>query len=113
MNGGDMNGGDITGVHELKTWPDAFEAVASGDKTFEWRRSDRNFEPGDIVTLYEWDPTTEQYTGRSICADVGFVLRAPAFGVPEGYCVFSLIDVGLVRKDLRPDRRPAQAKDPT
>jgi hypothetical protein len=88
----------MTGLHHLKTWPSAFNAVAAGDKTFEWRKTDRHFEEGDVVTLHEWNPETEQYTGRCVTADVGYVLRAPDFGVPEGYCAFSLIDVGDVSR---------------
>lgn len=84
---------ETTGFHELKTWPEAFGAIDDGWKTFEWRKADRNFEEGDRVLLREWDPTKETYTGRELSAEVGFVLRAPAFGVPEGYCAFSLIDV--------------------
>lgn len=84
---------DLTGCHELKAWPEAFDAVWAGDKPFEFRKADRNFQPGDWVRLRRWDPTTEQYTGPEITADVGFVLRGPAFGVPEGYCVFGLLDV--------------------
>ena len=38
--------------HELKTLPSYFEAVLSGDKTFEIRdNSDRGFQRGDIVDL--------------------------------------------------------------
>lgn len=83
-----------TGFHELKTWPEPFEAVWSGDKLFEWRKADRNFVEGDRVRLREWDPKTSDYTGRELTADVGFVLRGPSpFGVPEGFCIFSLLDV--------------------
>lgn len=82
-----------SGCHELKTWPDAFWAVFTGDKTFEFRKADRTFEPGDWVHLREWDPETDEYTGKAVSADIGFVLHGPAFGVPEGYCVFSLLEV--------------------
>ncbi len=84
----------MTTIHRLKTWPEAFAEVHCGAKTFEWRRDDRPFAEGDVVVLNEWEPTHERYTGRRIVADVGFVLRAPAFGVPDGFCVFSLVDVG-------------------
>lgn len=42
--------------HELKTWPQYFCRVADGTKTFEVRKNDRGFQPGDEVILKEWDP---------------------------------------------------------
>lgn len=44
-------------VHALKCWPRFFSALADGSKTFEFRdASDRTFEVGDLLQLYEWDP---------------------------------------------------------
>lgn len=43
-------------THELKIWPQFFEAVKSGVKTFELRVNDREFQTGDMVRLVEWDP---------------------------------------------------------
>ncbi len=44
-------------VHALKCWPRFFAALADGSKTFEFRdASDRTFEVGDLLQLYEWDP---------------------------------------------------------
>lgn len=42
--------------HELKIWPQYYERVADGTKTFEVRNNDRDFQPGDEITLHEWDP---------------------------------------------------------
>lgn len=79
-------------AHKLKTWPQPFEAVLSGEKTFEWRKDDRGVEQNDLVMLEEWDPELG-YTGRRVTGSIGYVLRAPAFGVPEGFCVFSVIEL--------------------
>ena len=37
-----------TWVHNLKAWPEFFDAVADGRKTFEVRRNDRGYREGDI-----------------------------------------------------------------
>jgi len=42
--------------HELKIWPQYYEAVANGSKTFELRKNDREFQKGDEVVLKEYDP---------------------------------------------------------
>ena len=78
--------------HDLKTWPVFFQAILDGDKAFEARRNDRNFEADDWLLLREWDPTTGDYTGRSIRRRVGFILRGPGYGIETGYCVMSLAD---------------------
>jgi len=76
-------------IHTLKTWPEPFRAVVDGRKTWEFRKNDRDFREGDIVRLGEWDPTTEEYTCRSSSHQVGYILTS-GFGLPEGYCIFSL-----------------------
>lgn len=51
--------------HELKCWPEFYDEVASGRKTFEIRQNDRGFEVGDVLLLNEFKPDTG-YTGRSV-----------------------------------------------
>lgn len=84
---------DLTGPltrHELKTWPGYYEAVECGEKTFELRRNDRDFETGDVLVLREWDPE-HGYTGRSLERLVTYVLRnAEAFGLRSGFVVLGL-----------------------
>ena len=58
-----------------KIWPEFFEAVASGKKTFELRLNDFDINEGDTIVLQEWDPKTQEYTGRSIKKSVGSVVR--------------------------------------
>jgi hypothetical protein len=75
-------------VHDLKTWPEFFNAVEHGAKSFEIRKDDRNFQVGDILCLREWDPATKDYTGRSIRKTIRYILRdALQFGLQEGYAI--------------------------
>ena len=78
--------------HELKTWPDPFDAVWKWTKRAEFRRNDRNFRVEDAVTLREWVPETGEYTGREIYTCVLDVRSGPAFGIPEGYAMLSLAE---------------------
>jgi hypothetical protein len=75
-------------THTLKTWPEPFDAVDKGWKTFEIRKDDRNFQPGDKLVLQEWDPSTKQYTGREIHYMVRFVGRGAPY--PDGYACMSI-----------------------
>lgn len=79
-------------IHELKTWPDPFEAVWMGSKKAEFRKDDRGFRVGDGLTLKEWVPESENYTGREIYACITDLRRGPQFGIPEGFVMLSVSD---------------------
>ena len=74
--------------HRLKIEPAFFEAVISGRKNFEIRQNDRNFRPGDTVTLCEYRQDKSEFTGRTTGAVIGYVT---AFEQKQGYVVFSLV----------------------
>lgn len=52
-------------IHNLKTWPEYYEAVINGVKTFEARVNDRDFKVGDVLNLIEYDVNPKEYTGRN------------------------------------------------
>lgn len=60
-------------IIEKKVWPEYFEEILSGKKTFEVRLNDFEIEEGDTLLLKEWDSKTKNYTGREISKKVGFV----------------------------------------
>ena len=79
-------------THMLKILPRYFEAVLSGDKTFEIRdNSDREFQTGDLVVLREMDITKSvfQFTGRSVEKQITYVTN---FAQKENYVVFGMAD---------------------
>ena len=73
--------------HELKTWPEFFKPLWSGEKTFELRKDDRGFRAGDILHLREWSKT-DGYTGRSLVATATYVLSG--MGLRDNYVVIAL-----------------------
>ena len=78
----------LTGdLHRLKTWPEFYQAVKSGKKTFEVRKHDRYFKIGDLLCLQEWEPTTGKYTGQKRYVEITYILVGGQFGIEEGYCV--------------------------
>ena len=77
-------------IHELKTWNEYFDEVFMGHKTFEVRKADRPFAKGDTLILKEWNPKTEQYTGREMARGVSYVLEGGQFGVGKGFVVMAI-----------------------
>lgn len=100
--------------HDLKTWPEFFEAMLSGEKTFELRKDDRGFVTGDILLLREWNPATKEYSGRELTRKVTWLLghRAEAgcaatFGLLPGYVIMGIAGVA----QASPDRQVALDSD--
>ncbi|MCL6443412.1 MAG: DUF3850 domain-containing protein, partial [Alicyclobacillus sp.] len=93
-------------THELKIWPQYFEDVLNGSKTFEIRKNDRGYQVGDTLVLQEWvekareldfrppwqERTYGEYTGRECKRTVTYILNGPAFGIEDGFCVMGLAD---------------------
>ena len=49
-------------IHALKTEPNYYEDIKSGNKNFEIRKNDRDFRTGDYITLNELSDTRDEYT---------------------------------------------------
>jgi len=62
-------------IIEKKTWPEMFNQILSGKKTFDARIADFEINEGDILALREYDPIKKEYTGRKIEKKVTFVLK--------------------------------------
>jgi len=77
-------------IHELKTWIDSFTAIVSGMKRHEIRKNDRQFEPGDILVLREYDDKEGEPTGRNVIAAVTYVSRGGTWGLPVDLDVLSI-----------------------
>lgn len=73
--------------HELRCHSKYFQAAWVGDKTFEIRLNDRDFNERDEVVLEEFDPETDTYTGREI---EGIIRYLTDYEQRPGYVVFSI-----------------------
>lgn len=76
-------------VHELKTWPQYWEALESGAKTFEVRKLDRLFGVGDTLHLREWSPLSG-YSGREMKKTITYVMPGGQWGLSEGNCILGI-----------------------
>lgn len=90
-------------MHELKTWPEPFQAVLDERKHHEVRQLDRAFAVGDVLWLREWDPNAwgadapesnrighGRYTGRQLYVTVTYITKGGMFGLPSTICVMSI-----------------------
>lgn len=75
--------------HDLKCWPEFFQAIVDGRKTFEIRKDDRGFAVGDALTLREWDYEMACYTGRARVVEVTYIAR-DVFGIPSDVVVMGI-----------------------
>jgi len=97
----------VSKVHDLKCWPESFNAIRSGRKRFEVRVDDgRDYGVGDILRLREWDPDTAAYTGRMLAAEVTYLMRSAPHqpvALPAGVVVMSLMCRGDRLTGVGPD----------
>lgn len=84
--------------HELKTWPEYFDAIVKGRKLFEVRKNDRDFRVGDYLRLCEYDPELKRFTGNYIKKQISYILQG-GFGLPDDVCVMSLAPSGFSYAD--------------
>jgi len=76
-------------THELKCVNPAFQAKWDGNKNWEYRKDDRNYQENDILVEKEYDPTNNIYSGRAIEERVVWMIKGGVFGIPEGYVIMS------------------------
>ena len=74
--------------HDLKILPEYFGPVRLNLKNFEIRKQDRDFRPGDTLTLREFDGT--QYTGRTARRRITYIYSGGLYGVLPGYCIIGM-----------------------
>lgn len=115
-------------THHVKAAPVYFDAVNRGDKPFEIRKNDRDFQAGDTLILEEWDanrarpvmpappicippapapfseiPKAEdwRYTGQRLKATVSYVLHPNAAftGLEKDHVILGLVDVEFESDD--------------
>lgn len=74
-------------THFLKIYPEFFDDVKFGRKTFEVRKFDRNYKLGDVLVLKEYDGF--DYSGRYVAVRIVYLLDNPSF-CKEGYVILGI-----------------------
>lgn len=78
-------------IHELKTLPEYYDAVAKGVKTYELRFDDRDYAVGDLLLLREWE--NGQYSGRRLMVKITHILKGFE-GLKDGWAILSVKKFG-------------------
>lgn len=82
-------------IHRLKTLAPYWERIQQGDKTFEIRKNDRDFQVGDILELElienKHDPVMSYSMPPMIIkARVKYLFSGGQYGLEIGYCIMSI-----------------------
>ena len=93
--------------HELKCWPEYFQAIVDGRKTFEVRKNDRDFRVGDVLLLREYILASNLYTGGEKHVRVTYIMGSAHGGVTNGYVVMGISGGRFPRlRTTEPAQRP-------
>jgi len=73
-------------VHDLKIYPEYWEDIATGKKTFEVRKNDRDYQVGDLLLFRKFDHAKNDYLyfNEVMVCDVTYVVDLAKIGI-EGY----------------------------
>ena len=96
-------------MHELKCWPEFFEEILAGRKTFELRQDDRGFRAGDTLRLREWHPGRKEYTGRELEREVSYLMAGGGFGLLQGWVCMALESPEVAALRVERDRAEERA----
>lgn len=78
--------------HAIKIKEVYFKAVLSGEKTFEIRKNDRDYQVGDIIHFVPVDDECDMIIPHDPNAyKITYVFHGGEYGLEEGYCVFGII----------------------
>ena len=77
--------------HAIKIKEMYFNAVLSGEKTFEIRKNDRDYKVGDIIHFVPVDDECGMIIPHEPNAyKITYVFHGGEYGLEEGYCVFGI-----------------------
>lgn len=79
-------------IHRLKTLSKYYKAVVKGDKTFEVRKDDRDFQVGDKLSLMKYS-SNGNWMLESVTMTITYVLgrnEDEKMFVPDGYVILGI-----------------------
>ena len=87
--------------HAIKIKEVYFKAVLSGEKTFEIRKNDRDYQVGDIIHFVPVDDECGMIIPHDPNAyKITYVFHGGEYGLEEGYCVFGILPEAYDREKV-------------
>lgn len=77
-------------THELDSYPEQFEAIVQGLKTFMCGFNNQSFRVGDKLKINEFDPESILYTGRFTEVRVTYLQEGGDNDIPKDYVIMSI-----------------------
>lgn len=75
-------------LHTLKILPKYYVALVNGEKTFELRKNDRDYQVGDLITFTNTDGTPDK---KRIVFRITYILEnVSEYGLDDEYCILAL-----------------------
>lgn len=80
--------------HKIKIKKRYYDAVLKGEKTFEIRKNDRDYNVGDIINFIPIADDCDMILPHNQTSyKVTYVFHGGEYGLEEGYCVFGIAPV--------------------
>lgn len=77
-------------THELDSYPEQFEAILQGLKTFMCGFNNQSFRVGDKLKINEFNPETILYTGRFVEVRIIYLQEGGENDIPKDYVIMSI-----------------------
>lgn len=77
-------------LHVLKIKESYLDDIVNGDKTFELRKNDRDYEVGDVIHFVNVDGNEFYFRDHNVYR-ITYVLKdVPKYGLDKDYCILGI-----------------------
>ena len=87
-------------LHELKIKEDYFNAILRGEKTFELRKNDRDYQVGDLIHFVDIDGNNHiignPAYNKKLVFQITYILQnVQEYGLDKDYCILAIKKLGI------------------
>ena len=86
-------------LHELKIKEEYFYAILRGDKTFELRKNDRDYQVGDLIHFTKTDGYEYFDHSKDVYRIIYILKDVPEYGLDKDYCILGIKKLEIKHND--------------